>query len=179
MSRPPGTIGVDPGGRETGVVLRVGRECARAVVVVRELDEMGPYLREVVDLLAELGADHPPDVRPLVLVEGISHPTGRNLDGKVAPINVDGLIAAAQVIGAILVTFPTALVVPPGRHGKAPLIAYPPELRGAREVKGAGRLRHARSAWDVSFAAMPAAVLAGTGPRSPARNRGNHRGKTR
>lgn len=172
MSRPPGTIGVDPGGRETGVVLRVGRECARAVVVVRELDEMGPYLREVVELLAELGADHPPAVRPLVLVEGVAHPGGRNREGKVDPINVSGLLDAAQVLGAILYAYPTALVVPPGGHGKGPLLAYPPELVGARERAGAGRLRHARSAWDVSFAAVA------PGP-AVTKNRGNRRGKSR
>jgi hypothetical protein len=164
-------IGVDPGGRETGVVLRANRECARAVVVVRELDEFGPYLREVVELLAELGADHPVDVRPLLLVEGISHPGGRNREGKVDPINVSGLVDAGKVLGAILYAYPGAIEVPPGGHGKGPLLAYPPELVGARERAGAGRLRHARSAWDVSFAAVQAAarVPAPTGRRAARR----------
>lgn len=151
------TIGVDPGGRSTGVIAREGNALHWAAILVRDGAELLPgpdYFDEVFD-----GVNDALNSTVLVggyrlAVEGLVHP-----NGHVGIANVTGLLGTAMVLGAILSRFPDALVVPPGKHGAAPLTAYPEALRGPREKRGAGRARHARSAWDIAGAAVQLAAL--------------------
>lgn len=145
-------IGIDPGGRETGIVARVGLKVRRATIVTcetapRVLPDAG-YLEEISDELAECrrhARDHGLDLE--VAVEGIVVP-----NPHVRMTNVAGLLGCAMVFGAVLRDSPRAVVVPPGRNGSGRLDSYPAELVGARETSGAGRRRHLRSAWDVALA---------------------------
>jgi hypothetical protein len=149
-------VGVDPGGRATGVVARTGNDVAAAAVVTRCGDGVMPdaaYLNEVLDTVHDyaegLGAT-------VVAVEGVNEPSWY-LNGKVSPANVGGLMATCVVLGAVMAVFPAAVVVAPNRHGAAPLGAYPPALRPATgKGKGHDRLRHARSAFDVAHGARNA-----------------------
>lgn len=85
----------------------------------------------------------------LVGIERASKPTGRRADGSIGPIEPGALIGLGMVAGAVLAYFPDAIVVP--QAGSSPLYAYPKDLVGPRETTGTGgRLRHARSAWDVA-----------------------------
>lgn len=92
----------------------------------------------------------------LVAVEDLNEPTPH-----LGLTNVGGLIGAAMVLGAVVFAYPAAVIVPPGGHGAAPLATYPSRLVGPRELKGTGKLRHLRSAWDVSGAAPVVMRLAG------------------
>jgi hypothetical protein len=157
VSSPTPVIGVDPGGRETGVILRAGPELIRGVVVVRD-DGWADYLADVCGLLDELGAGGGRHVAR-VMVEEVTPPTGFRR-GKAEPINVAGIIGTAMVAGAVLARFPEAILVHAAGHGSGPLAAYPPALVGAREKRGGGRLRHCRSAWDVSYATPPTLLVA-------------------
>lgn len=149
-------IGIDPGGRETGIVLRRGDTPIRACVVVRDGDDRLPgaaYLAEVLDAVADFAGDA--HSSPVVAVEGLNEPTP-----QMGTTSVAGLMGAALVLGAVLAHHPDAVVVAPARHGSAPLGAYPEALRPTRgRGKGHDRFRHARSAWDVAGAAALTAAF--------------------
>lgn len=163
----PAWVGVDPGGRETGVVVRHG-EWPRSAVIVRrggEDDVDGSwhrYLAEVKDavmdawLLAEQLDDH---VGTVVSVEWVSAPTGFK-HGQRQPINLDGVIGTALVLGMLMEVWPDAVIVAPAGHGSAPLATYPDALVAPGEVKGTGRFRHCRSAWDIALAGARQAAVA-------------------
>jgi hypothetical protein len=171
-------VGVDPGGRDTGIVLRLGGECFGAFVVTRtgepgtdladwEAGDWAHYLGEIlgtVALLVARAAKLPrAGANPArVAVEGLTNPGGR-AHGQVAPIRPIDLAATGLVLGAVVTAHPTATVVAPGGHGSGPTIAYPAELVGSRERAGRGRMRHARSAWDVAGAAPTVHRLAEAG----------------
>lgn len=164
-------VGIDPGGRFTGIVVRQGSELLGWMLIRRELDEgalgVGPqYIAAVVGAVTNLkyaaGA--------AVAVEALNAPTGfRN--GKREPINPGHAMAAAMILGGVLAAFPHALLVPPGDNGAGSLSTYPDDLVTKRErIAGLNRkagdsadIHHCRSAWDV----------AGTAPRiAAARIRG-------
>jgi hypothetical protein len=68
--------------------------------------------------------------------------------------NVRGLLDTAIVVGVLLGRHPLILV-PPGKHGKGLLLAYPRPLQPENgRGRGYDRMRHCRSAWDVAGAAM-------------------------
>lgn len=155
LTTPTPVVGVDPGGRQTGVVARCGPQPLFACIVTRADPENVPtaaYVAEVTgavaDALDAIGG------QALVAVEGVVHPTGH-----VRMVNVTGLLGAAVVLGGVLAAFPAAVVVPPGGHGAGPLGAYPDDLCGPRESKGTGRHRHVRSAYDVAAAGVLLAQL--------------------
>lgn len=134
-------MGVDPGGRHTGVVVRDGPRLLLHHVIA------STDVHHVLGELHVIAAAHNVHV---VAVEGVTAPTGFK-HGKREPINLAGLIGTATMFGAIVATWPDAVVVPPGGNGSGPRGAYPPELFGPREGPAAtGRLRHARSAFDVA-----------------------------
>jgi hypothetical protein len=145
-------IGVDPGSRHTGVVVRRGDE----LVEHQTFERVGPgeipdraYLRSVLVALTRLVDTHD----ALVVVEGVQKPSPfMGASGNVSFSNVSGILGTAVVFGAVVAVLPS-VVVPPGGNGSGPLRAYPPELRPTRG-KGAGKdkLRHERSAWDVAGA---------------------------
>lgn len=147
-------VGIDPGGKGTGIVARDGARLIYHKVVVRNSGRsMTAYICEVVDGIDLMGFDLRHGgfsvSRPLVAVEDVGAPSPH-----MGTISVSGLLGTAQVLGAVLHAYPDAIVVPPGGHGSAPLISYPRELVGAREKKGTGEKRHLRSAWDVAGAAV-------------------------
>lgn len=151
-------IGIDPGGRYTGVIARPHARhdspCLFACVVVREPDqEMVDYLLEVFDAIRDaITADRGPRAGELA-VEDARAPSGWKA-GERSPIDPEGIINAARVLGGIEGRWPNRHLIDPGGHGALPLEMYPPLLRGPRERIGTGRRRHARSAWDIAGVAL-------------------------
>lgn len=147
-------VGVDPGGRWTGVVARDGNRLLYAATVTRSAS-MSEHIAEVdATIIRALAAVHRYQLlagktveRPVVAVEGLNPPTPH-----LGMTSVAGLIETAQVLGGVLHAQPRAVIVAPGGHGSAPLSCYPPALVGEREVVGTGKSRHMRSAWDVAGA---------------------------
>jgi hypothetical protein len=140
--------GVDPGGRNVGITARRDAELVDFSVLERKGVAEIPdadWIEEVCgQVLLFVDA-----FNGAVAVEGVRPPTGFKF-GRRDPINFPGLIGTSMVLGAVLAMVPKAIVVPPAQHGLAPLETYPDRLVGDREKVGAGRLRHARSAWDVA-----------------------------
>jgi hypothetical protein len=145
-------VGVDPGGRSTGVVARFGDQVVGTALVERSGTEKLPtavYLTRVVAAVRTFCREARAAGRtPQVAVEGLNPPIPHL--GLASPT---GVMGAAVVLGAVLATWPGAVVVPPAKHGSAPLETYPPELVGPNESAGTGKRRHLRSAWDVAGAA--------------------------
>lgn len=147
-------VGIDPGGRESAVVVRRGPLLVASQVLKRAGAGKLPdsrYLGQVVDVAGDyVAANLENGQRPVVAVEGVEEPSWY-MNGKVSPANMGGLMATCMVLGAIMAVFPDAVVVRPRRHGQAAISAYPEELRPVRgSGKGKDRLRHARSAWDIA-----------------------------
>lgn len=156
MDNRTAVVGVDPGGRTTGVCVRLGDEVAAAELVRRDSDAGvvdATYLAEVVSCVSDAittAKKHTEHV--VVAVEGLNPPTPH-----LGMASVSGLLGAATVLGALLSQWPDAVVIPPGGHGSSPLQTYPEVLRGPKEVSGTGKRRHVRSAWDVAGAHLDAA----------------------
>lgn len=143
----PVVVGVDPGGATTGLVVRAGTRLLEHATIDRKGLELPAYLDRVASWV--VGARETFGAK--VAVEDTIPP-----NPHLGLSNPAGIIAAAQVLGAVLLMAPAAVVVRPGGHGspkasRAELLAsYPPELVGDRETRGTGKLRHVRSAWDVA-----------------------------
>lgn len=156
-------LGIDPGGAQTGMVVRdiPGGYIAHALLE-RGDDPLGAFIDTIRRGAARLLSAH--GINSLVAIEDLVDPTPQ-MRGK--PIAVRPLLDVAQILGALRGMFPSAVLVRPGGHGATPDVsAYPPhvarqvlentypaELIGDREQRGAGQLRHCRSAWDVAGAA--------------------------
>ena len=145
-------VGIDPGGKTTGIVARRGDKLLGHWLV----ENVGgvPYRGRVIERLSLVVVTTPdPDPLPLVLVavEGVKAP-----NPHLGVTNPTGIIATARVLGWVEQWCADVLVdlvvVPPAYHGSGPLAAYPPELVGPREKAGTGKLRHCRSAWSISYA---------------------------
>lgn len=145
-------LGIDPGGRSTGWCVTDGDQPVEAEVVEREQDQpVHTYAAAVAQFLQAKWFRHEVE---LVCVEGLVAVTPHVRD---RPISPTGLLQAAVVFGAVTAVFHSDPMTPlevvrPGGHGSQPLLAYPRLLVGARETKGTGRMRHARSAYDVALA---------------------------
>ena len=149
----PTLVGVDPGGRYTGLVVRRGDVLVEHHTLVRVGDDDLPThscLRTVALGVIKLFEAHNADG---VAIEGVQKPSPfMGKSGNVSFSNVTGILGTAMVLGAVLALVP-AIVVPPGGNGSDPLGAYPVELRPTRgKGAGADKLRHERSAWDVAGA---------------------------
>lgn len=155
-------IGVDPGARATGIVVRAGQELLAHTVVERPADGDLPggvtpaYLADVAAQARAYVATHRAAV---VAVENVVEPNPHvNRRRGSAVINVAGILGAAVVLGHLHATFPGLVLVRPARNGSQLLAAYPAELVTAAERRqGLNRpagdsavIRHARSAWDVA-----------------------------
>lgn len=149
-------LGVDPGGRNTGIVLRdrdrlVGWQLAVRRSSARMVD--GAYVRHVLGccltVLRDGGVDPSDRDSYVVAVEEVAYWPERG------PARRDqrGLYGTAMVLGAILARWPDAVIVDAGR-GVANLHpqAYPPEIRPPVNGAGKDRLVHVRAAWDHSHA---------------------------
>jgi hypothetical protein len=148
----PVVLGVDPGGKSSGFVLRRGSTYLAHDVVTAKGPAGGmpaiEYLWRVADVFENLLAD-----ADLVAMETVTPPRGFK-NGRRDAIQPGSLIGVSAVAGYLLAHCPEAILVSPAGNGSRPLSTYPPQLIGAREsAKGTGILRHARSAWDVAGAA--------------------------
>jgi hypothetical protein len=154
--------GVDPGGRDTGIIIRQDtRLLAHSTVRRGDHEPLQAYLDRVINRLIDI-LDGIPDG-----TEGVDEPVLLAVEDVVPPTahlgltSVAGLIGTAATLGAVLAATADAaktgegvvIVVPPARHGQGPMAAYPAELRPSRgSGRGKDRLRHERSAWDCSMA---------------------------
>lgn len=153
-------LGVDPGSRNTGIVLRQGEALHGWALEVRAGTQRlpdGPYLRQVIAACLRLLRNH--DLDPsdgdayVVGVEGIAYWPEDTSKGQ-RPRDQRGLYGTSMVFGGILTRWPSAVVVDSGRgvanyHPQA----YPGEIRPPVNGAGKDRLNHVRAAWDHSHAA--------------------------
>jgi hypothetical protein len=145
-------VGVDPGGRDTGIVIRHDERLLWSDTVHRDqgeaVDTYARRVRRAVDAAVERAGLISTAPRA-VAVEDVVEPSPH-----VRLTNVRGLLDTAVVLGAVLThdLAPVVLVLP-YHHGGGPLIAYPEALRPTRG-RGLGKdaLRHVRSGWDIAGA---------------------------
>lgn len=147
-------LGIDPGARYTGVVIRDGDVVLHSSTLVRPKDlESGTdwalsCVKQILEIIEDFKGIP-------VGIEGISDPKGFQ-NGKKAAINPKDIIRAGIVLGALVVVFPNATIVPPGKNGSKHYSHYPAELIGRRpaELAGssqsAGTRGHEQSAYDVA-----------------------------
>lgn len=168
-------VGVDPGGSHTGVALRLGNRLLWHNVVERTADEdalrgvgVGPEYIAKVRIAIEHALDHGhriTDVWPRIAVEGVVAPSPW-IGGKQRITDPTPALAAAVVLGAVLVGAPGTVIVPPNHHGEGLLAGYPPSLVTAAEMRH-GLHRAARHGSSISHA-RAAFDVAGEGPRHAA-----------
>lgn len=148
-------IGVDPGARYTGVIVRDGDAILHCSTFVRPQDMHSgtEWALSVVDQLAIVLKDFP--ITMPMAIEGISDPKGFH-QGKRAAINPKDIIRAAIVLGAVVGVYPKAIVIPPGGNGSLHYSHYPATLIGKRPAdlpgssQKAGTRGHEQSAYDVA-----------------------------
>lgn len=142
-------LGIDPGSAQTGLCV-VERGNVLAVEVLERpkaisIDSWCAFVcRNLDDFVRGVN---------LVAIEDINAP-----NPHMGMTNPRPHMETSRLIGSIVTYIDNRFVcdvvmVPPGGHGSNPLATYPTELVGPNEPKGTGRLRHARSAWDVAMAA--------------------------
>lgn len=152
-------IGVDPGARYTGVVIRDGDVVLHASTLLREKDvDAVAWARQVVADITVILADLDP--MPMG-IEGVSDPKGFTHGNRDA-INPAHIMRAAVVLGAVAQAFPSAVIIAPGGNGSQHVSHYPASLRGRRPgslpgTTSGGTRGHEQSAYDV--AGKAAAVL--------------------
>lgn len=145
-----GVVGVDPGGRTTGVVAIDEDDKVTFAELVERDGEWHDYRSEVIGALIDAARGH---IRcgcdeMVVAIEDVVDP-----NPHMGLTNIRGLLDTARILEAVCMHVgPSVVVVPPGGHGSGPLAAYPPELVGPREKAGTGKRRHVRSAYDVALA---------------------------
>lgn len=140
-------LGIDPGGKYTGVIVRAGDEVLGVRVVTRSGSGDLPDTRYIHEVLDEITSHV--ELVDGIAVEGLVVPKGRDPGGNETHMNVAGLIGVGMVFGAVLARWPRAVVVPPGGHGSLPEVAYPLVIRKRAKNLG-GPSSHARSAYDVA-----------------------------
>ena len=147
-------IGIDPGSRNTAIVIRDGDKVILASTYVRQGDlDPVAYAFEVVDYFKTIRDDYP--LLPIGL-EGITDPKGFNR-GKRAAINPKDIIRTGVVVGAIAAVWRADIImIPPGGNGSQDISQYPASLQGRRpktllgNSHKAGTRRHEQSAFDVA-----------------------------
>lgn len=144
-------VAVDPGGRETGVVARSGRDLLAHRVIVRQTDGQlpdGEYLAGVVAYVRQIVTwAKSKDTAVDVAVETIVRPNAFH-EGKRQNVSPMSLVGTAAVYGAVLAAYPTAHTVRPAKAGRRDPWTYPDEIRAPG--KGGDSRRHVRSAWDIA-----------------------------
>ena len=154
-------VGIDPGGRDTGIVAISPDGTVRTAAVTNPGELLPLPAGYIADVLAAIrdftdnGQTH-----AIIRVEDVKRPNWHVAkDAKRgAATNPTGLLATAQVLGAIRGAYRNAELVPPGGNGSKPLGAYPEALVGPGERSkqgwelrvGTSKKRHLRSAWDIA-----------------------------
>lgn len=179
MARPNLIIGIDPGGKQTGVIHMDATKGAYAGHWLRERSPGQPvpaYAALTAQWLYDHLWDHHNDGRAvLVAIETVTPPTGFNRRGKKQPINPAGIIDVSTVFGGLVAacqlfalesTTPIGslvrLVEPKG-NGATPDLPrgraldaymrqhYPSKLLPSKNGTAyTDAMRHCRSAWDVA-----------------------------
>ena len=152
-------LAYDPGPRETGIIVRSGEALLGADVAVRKgkgIDPDGAFLREVVATGRNLAtATDVPEAEWVVSVEGVRY-WHQDVDTRRRK-NLQSVIATGMVYGAILLRFPNAIRVEPGKgYGQQHPTFYPERIRPPGPPYAAtphDLARHCRSAWDQSYVA--------------------------
>lgn len=148
-------LGVDPGARYTGVVIRDGDVPLLSTTLVRpdDMSQTG-WALHCVSELRKIVNQLPKVILP-VAVEGVTAPKGF-VRGRRAPLDPKDIMFAAVVLGAVIATWPDAVIIPPGGNGSQHITQYPPVLVGRRpkdlpgSTNGAGTRDHEQSAYDVA-----------------------------
>lgn len=170
-SKPTGkpVIGIDPGARYTGVVVRDGDAVLHSSTLVRPVEMTSTdWAVMVVVEIQRILRDFPATIP--VGIEGISDPKGFH-QGKRAAINPKDIIRAGIVLGALVATWPKAVIVKPGGNGSQHYTHYPEALIGRRpeslpgSTNGAGTRDHEQSAFDVAGKAAQVIYATRRGPR--------------
>ena len=152
-------LGVDPGYRYTGVVIRDGDALLHASTFVRP-DGMNDPTDWALTVRAKLrkflNEYHATTGTILpIAVESVTAPKGFK-GGVKAPINPGPILFAGVVLGVVLGTWPDAVVIQPGGNGSQHLTHYPPGLIGRRPPDLPGQTTpattrdHEKSAYDVA-----------------------------
>lgn len=178
-------IGVDPGARQTGIVMRDGPALLRWCAVDRldiEPTAARPG-RATFTAVADVVRDWAGDGNIAIEHVQAPNPHLRRRDGS-SLIDPADLIDTARMVGFLEAAFPNAVLVEPDGHGRRGLSAYPPELVTSREraaaIRRGGLLMpakhnppqcHWRAAWDVAGAG-PVYVLVGRGRQACRPGRG-------
>lgn len=145
-------LGVDPGARYVGLVLRDGDAVLWAETITADEPDTAVWCRLVVDRVGEVASIIGPTA---MAVESITAPTGFK-DGKVSSINPGFVARAAAVFGAVVGAFPGVVSIRPGGNGSRHSSFYPPALVGRRPEGlpgrqwAAGTRAHEQSAYDVA-----------------------------
>jgi len=154
---PPVILGIDPGARNTGLVVRRREDLLAWELVVRPTGTTmpgGAYITQVRlacnRVLNDAGLDASLRDTYVVGIEAVAYWPDHGPTRK----NQTHLYGTAMVIGSLLARWPNAIVVESGRgvadyHPQS----YPEPIRPASGSKGKDRLRHVRAAWDHSHAA--------------------------
>lgn len=150
-------IGIDPGARYTGFVVRDGDVPIHASTITRPIeDDAVTYARYVVAILVPLVEEYKalyPNLR--IGIEGISDPKGFK-HGKRASLDPKHIIRTGVTAGALAIAFPDAVIIPPGNNGSQHISQYPAELQGRRpaslagDSNKAGTRSHEQSAYDIA-----------------------------
>jgi len=146
-------LGLDPGGRYTGVVIRDGDVPLLASTLVRpERTDPTEWARTLPDRVrAEIDGFSP----VATAIEGLRAPKGFK-GGARASLNPEHVMNAAITLGALAHGFPDALIVPPGGNGSQHYTHYPASLLGRRpkdllgSSNGAKSRAHEQSAYDIA-----------------------------
>lgn len=159
-------LGIDPGSRNTGLVVRERETLLAWSLEVRQDNGRlpdGRYVRAVLGrctTLLELAELDPRDRASYVVgVEGLADwPEKR---GSAVRRNQTHLYGTAIVVGAVLARWASAYVVDSGRgvanyHPQS----YPDAIRPPVNGAGKDRLSHVRAAWDHSHATETLALRA-------------------
>lgn len=139
-------MGVDPGGRYTGVITKDHERILSACVLKRTTGDKFPDAHYIHEVLDEITTHI--EVVEFIALEGIVEPKGRDPEGNEVIMSAAGLIGTGIIYGAVLSRWPNAVIVPPGGNGSLPDAAYPEEIR--RRQRLGGPTDHARSAYDVA-----------------------------
>lgn len=147
-------VGIDPGARYTGLVVRDGDAVLHSSTLVRPQDMSSTdWAITCLTGIQTILKDFPRTIP--IAIEGISDPKGF-YRGQRAAINPRDIIRAGVVLGALVATYPTAVIVPPGNNGSQHYSHYPDSLIGRRpadlpgDTNGAGTRDHEQSAYDVA-----------------------------
>ena len=161
MNTPQHVIGIDPGARTTAIII-IDTNCnPRKLSLIKNDGDLLPLPTSyITDIITEIHAYLKEYSHATVAIEGINRPSWHVASNHKRGSAADptGLLGTAMILGALLSHFPDATIVQPNKNGSKTLGEYPLELSSPQERKhtdwqiriGTGKLRHARSAYDIA-----------------------------